>query len=333
VISRGALLRLAATGVAAVALRGSAARAGGSLRVRRNARTLTAEEWGRFVRAVHAMKDLPSLYDPSINAYDYYVRLHLGAYYDETMPAHMAAAFLPWHRQLVLMVEQDLRRTEPDVTIPYWDWTVDGGRDSYLWTDAFMGGEGDPADRWIVKTGPFRQGMWRLAFIDPASLDQDGTIFDLQRHFGVYVSGGEVQSTMPTADDIAAALAIPVYDVAPWDDMSDSARSFRNNLEGFRRRPDGSRLPAENHNRVHNWVGGAMSEGASPNDPVFWLHHSFIDLLWAEWQRRHGAVYLPASGARLGQNLRDPLWMLGGATAAMVLDHHALGYRYDRESA
>ncbi len=37
-----------------------------------------------------------------------------------------------------------------------------------------------------------------------------------------------------------------------------------------------------------------MVGGASVNDPVFWLHHAFIDLLWSRWQQRHpGARYLP----------------------------------------
>lgn len=38
-----------------------------------------------------------------------------------------------------------------------------------------------------------------------------------------------------------------------------------------------------------------MVGGASVNDPVFWLHHAFIDLQWSRWQARHrGARYLPA---------------------------------------
>lgn len=31
----------------------------------------------------------------------------------------------------------------------------------------------------------------------------------------------------------------------------------------------------------------------SPNDPVFWLHHAFLDKIWADWMARHGRVYLP----------------------------------------
>jgi tyrosinase len=38
-----------------------------------------------------------------------------------------------------------------------------------------------------------------------------------------------------------------------------------------------------------------MLGAASVNDPAFWLHHAYVDLLWTRWQRRHrGARYLPA---------------------------------------
>ena len=35
---------------------------------------------------------------------------------------------------------------------------------------------------------------------------------------------------------------------------------------------------------AHNAVGGDMAGAASPTDPLFWLHHAFIDKTWADWQ-------------------------------------------------
>lgn len=40
------------------------------------------------------------------------------------------------------------------------------------------------------------------------------------------------------------------------------------------------------HDGVHGAVGGIMGGGQSPYDPVFFLHHGFIDKLWAEWEDR-----------------------------------------------
>ena len=43
----------------------------------------------------------------------------------------------------------------------------------------------------------------------------------------------------------------------------------------------------------------------SVNDPVFWMHHAFVDLCWTRWQRRHRVHrYLPAEPPRIGDEQR-----------------------------
>jgi hypothetical protein len=109
------------------------------------------------------------------------------------------------------------------------------------------------------------------------------------------------------------------------------ATSFRNALEGW---IDSSEL----HNRVHVWVGGAMGPMTSPHDPVFFLHHCNVDRIWALWQQqRRDAPYLPVTGGPTGHNQHDPMWPWPWGsetrqiTPADMLDHAALGYRYDTE--
>lgn len=34
------------------------------------------------------------------------------------------------------------------------------------------------------------------------------------------------------------------------------------------------------HAKVHQFIGGDMSGFASPFDPIFWLHHAFVDKIW-----------------------------------------------------
>ena len=49
---------------------------------------------------------------------------------------------------------------------------------------------------------------------------------------------------------------------------------FQNNLE-------------QQHNSVHFWVGGNMDDlSTSPADPVFYLHHSFVDYIWEEFRTK-----------------------------------------------
>ena len=81
------------------------------------------------------------------------------------------------------------------------------------------------------------------------------------------------------------------------------------------------------HNPPHNWVGGVMASAASPGDPVFYLHHCWIDGLWVRWQHDHPAAPFVASGRGLGLN--DPLMEWPDRTPAQVLDYQSLGYSYD----
>lgn len=92
------------------------------------------------------------------------------------------------------------------------------------------------------------------------------------------------------------------------------------------------------HNPPHQWVGGEMASTTSPRDPAFYLHHCWIDMLWALWQRRHPkAPFVPSPDWGTGVNRRkwgvyDPLLAWPDRTPADVLDHrNQLGYRYDTE--
>ncbi|WP_432041321.1 tyrosinase family protein [Streptomyces cadmiisoli] len=246
--------------------------------VRKDASTLTTTERRRFVKALLEVK--------RSGEYEEFVRMHI-AYFradgeHRLRAAHMAPSFLPWHRRFLLELEEALRRVDASVTLPYWDWTRERTTTSSPWTADLLGGTGRRSDRQVT-TGPFahREGDWTLkeGVTDGAFLTRDlgrpGNPIDL-----------------PAGRDLEWALKEPVYDVAPWD--STVTRGFRNRMEGWGTgRGSASWL---NHNRVHRWVGGTMLGGASVNDPVFWLHHAFVDLQWDRWQRRHrGARYLPAT--------------------------------------
>jgi tyrosinase len=197
--------------------------------VRKNQSTLTSTERDNFINAI---KTLKTTYRPgsTLSIYDEFVQEHYDAF--SAGQAHGGPAFLAWHREFLLQFEHELQTVNPTVTIPYWDFTVDNSTSSSIWDKAFMGGDGDPNDNYVVKTGPFRQGQWTLAFDGP----------DLRRDFGGLVS------TLPTADDVAAAFDATYYDVYPFDTGSPIDQSFRNNIEGFNH-PSGE---AELHNRVHN---------------------------------------------------------------------------------
>ncbi|MFF3329453.1 tyrosinase family protein [Streptomyces sp. NPDC002888] len=256
--------------------------------VRKDAGTLTRVERRRFVKALLEVKRR--------GEYDAFVRTHLEYFSPDgergLRVAHMAPSFLPWHRRFLLDLERALRRVDSAVTLPYWDWTRDRTTTSVPWTADLLGGNGRRSDRQVM-TGPFahREGNWTInvGVTDEAFLTRD---LGHPRH----------PIDLPTKDELEQALKDPTYDVAPWD--STVTRGFRNKLEGWG--AGGGSTSWRNHNRVHRWVGGAMLSGASVNDPVFWLHHAFIDLQWYRWQHRHhGARYLPATPPGPGDEQHD----------------------------
>lgn len=273
------------------------------MRCRKNQSTLTSEEKARFVNAVLALK--------ADGTYDQFVADHMS----NMSNAHRGPAFLPWHRQFLDRFELELQRIDSRVTLPYWDWSIDNSPLSSIWGDDFMGGDGRASDGRVM-SGPFAYdaGNFPLLYDGP----------DLRRRFGASI----IATTLPTPADMANALAETVYDVAPYGSGSTLA-GFRNTLEGWRNGP-------QLHNRVHVWVGASMGLDSSPNDPVFFLHHCFVDKLWADWQALHPAAgYVPVSGASPGHNLNDDMepWASRGESVspAGTLDHHAMGYAYDTE--
>lgn len=232
--------------------------------------------------------------------------------------------------------ELALQAASPDanVTLPYWDWAadeaLDDSRSAQLWTDSYLGGDGDPSDADRVPDGPFKN--W-VALVYNAATDKlvPRSFPGLVRRLG---RDREGLPTLPSQVQVDSLSVETTYDIPPWSGASaiapNSGHSFRNRLEGWLRR-DGDPPSSRLHNRVHRWVGGDMLPGTSPNDPVFFLHHCNVDRLWVKWQA--DVAYAPVSDGPPGHNLNDVLQFLESTvtTPAATLDHHTMGYRYDTE--
>ncbi|WP_331234027.1 tyrosinase family protein [Natronorarus salvus] len=333
---------------------------------RKNVRELTRVEKEDFIRAVWALKES--------GEYAKYVRWHVEGVMNptlapgETVPpgtsganfrnsAHRGPAFLPWHREFLRRFEQDLQSEVPGVMLPYWDWTEDvelsdPASNTFGWSqdlEELIGGDGDPEDNDYVNTGPFAyrpsesdERSWTIIDHDINEIDEG-----LRRTLGRdrFFERTDVDPLLPSPGSVRGDSSNPgLLEIVPYDRSkrrepdpfqwnASSYPSFRNVLEGFRDEY-GDPTPAF-HNLVHIWVGGSMSDHTSPNDPVFFLHHCFVDKLWAQWQRKHPRKgYVPASGDDVppGHGLNDPMrpWNTPAdtVTPSNVLDHRSLGYRY-----
>src|SRR4051794_3258697 len=130
------------------------------------------------------------------NRYDDYVWMHNTVGFG----AHRGPAFGPWHREFLLQLEFDLQHVsgDPELTLPYWDWTTartpaDAG---WPFTNDFMGGFGNAGPgptTGYVTTGPFSNpATWRINIRRAGDAD-----VQLKRSRGV-----PAPADLPVRDDV-----------------------------------------------------------------------------------------------------------------------------------
>jgi tyrosinase len=311
--------------------------------VRKNVYNLTDPEWAKLVTAIKGLKN-SGRYDSVYVLGHHNVINHLTPPPDggpfERNGAHKGPSFLPWHREFLRRYEQDLQAqvSDPNLGLPYWDWATDGAlsdpTNAPIFGPTRMGGSGAP-----VATGDFTVAKgWKVKHLEVGGglVPQDrGLNRDL---------ANTAAPTLPKQAHVDAALAIATYDNDPWDRRA-SVTGFRNTLEGWLT-VTGDAAPSL-HNRVHVFIGGDMGPATSPNDPIFFLHHCFVDKIWADWQAMHPtSEYLPkvAAATLLGHRWDDPMFPWNDLTKPTpeapdivrvrdVWDHRALGYTYDNTPA
>ena len=297
---------------------------------RKNVNSLTTQEKADFITAIKALK--------ANGKYNAYVAEHQAAMLNPTPAggnpstrnsAHRGPAFLPWHREFINRFELDLQAEVAGVSLPYWDWATDASladpATAPVWADDLMGGNGSGAGN-FVRSGPF-------AF-DPNSLNNEWIIADengVPTGAGLVRTFGSQITTMSNQADIDEIQQISIYDS---DDFNVFSTGYRGSNEGWL--TVNGDTPPNIHNRVHVWIGGSMLPGTSPNDPIFFLHHCFVDKLWADWQTLHPTVpYVPndtASADFNGHRLNDTLFPWN-TRVSDTLDHRAMGYLYDTDAA
>ncbi|KAJ3125907.1 hypothetical protein HK098_008100 [Nowakowskiella sp. JEL0407] len=217
--------------------------------VRKEWRLLTADEKERYFNATLTLFNSPSLMDQD-NFHSDLVKTHA----DIGSETHMTNFFLPWHRYFVYMFEKRLQMIDPEITLPYFDWTMDSQNVSHsiVWQD--FGGGGDESydipreAKGCIYRGPYAEMSCELPSRDCIKRQQ-------------------VPGILPSLD-------LYCHLTLAYDDY----QSFRERMEVA-------------HNMVHAEFGGtyrgSMAYFYSPNDPIFYVHHAQIDRLWSMWQDRH----------------------------------------------
>ena len=309
------------------------------MRVRKNILALTDPERDQFFEAVLKLK--AEMVNPGVPAadristYDLYSAYHQ-AIFSVTTPVsggtavinggHGGPAFGPWHRELLLRFELDLQRMVPGVMLPYWDWTDHTGTENEIFSDAYFGPDGGVGG--VVESGyfafdapdtgsnPTPKPTWWPTIDSPGDPDHGADLpgWRISQHLD---EGWGTALRRYLGNDEAGASPDPFAGLATRPQVASlmTSGSFENGGAGFR-----FRIEVSNpfHNYVHRWISGHMETGASPNEPLFFLHHCNIDRLWAMWQLDgHAGVsgYPPGSAFSYGHNLTDRMWPWVGSTA------------------
>ncbi|KAK0391997.1 hypothetical protein NLU13_1495 [Sarocladium strictum] len=182
---------------------------------------------------------------------------------------HTTGQFLPYHRYFLHVHEQLLSECGYDGVLPYWDETQDAGafsKSSIFDPELGFGGSGSGAAN-CLPNGPF---VNLTVNIGPGFTTEPRCV---NRRITDFLSA---QCGQPYVD---AALDHPDYLTA---------------LDGIYTGP-----------HLYGHMALAMMDGdsiTSPGDPLFIMHHGFVDKMWADWQSRDAARLTEIAGL----NAQDP---------------------------
>ncbi|XP_023121961.2 tyrosinase-like [Amphiprion ocellaris] len=253
-----------------------------------------------------------------VSVYDVFVWMHYyvsrnallggpGNVWTDVDFAHWAPAFLPWHRVYLLHWEHEIRKLTGDMsfTIPYWDWRDAQACD--VCTDDLMG-DRNPQDPSLLSPGSVFSS-WRVLCSQADNYNIRGVLCDATDEGPVRRNPGNhnrnLVERLPTSAEVDFTLSLTNYDTGAMDRTANM--SFRNTLEGFGDPQTGlgssSRLGM--HAALHVFMNGSMSSvQGSANDPIFLLHHAFVDSIYEQWLRRYtpSPSQYPESNAPIGHN-------------------------------
>ncbi|WP_159015798.1 tyrosinase family protein [Cognatiluteimonas profundi] len=130
-----------------------------------------------------------------------------------------------------------------------------------------------------------------------------------------------------------ANSGLPIQQGQPGDpmDISDAllktTYSNVNSVQGFCRAIDSGI-----HGRIHVLVGNGDGMGTVPyacNDPLFWVHHSNIDRMWASWNRTGGKNPTTAPWASASFVFADVKGVRATRKLSSAFNAANMGYTYD----
>ncbi|KAH0609722.1 uncharacterized protein H6S33_012268 [Morchella sextelata] len=255
--------------------------------LRKEWRTLSDQEKSDYITAVKCLQELPAVstnaVPGAVSRYDDFVGLHVR----DANTIHFVGHTLPWHRYFVAEYERAMIN-ECNYTggQPYWDFTLDSAREEdFLASPIF-----DPGPLGFGGNGP-----WIAESIDPfppapgrtgGGCVQDGPFKDLVVRLG-------------PRENIQSNPRCLTRDFSPWIATTFlSAQLVKDTLDQttfgwFDVKAQGKiqnvytyRYHGGGHLAIGGELGTLADVWSSAGDPLFYLHHTNMDRLWWEWQKK-----------------------------------------------
>jgi tyrosinase len=285
-----------------------------NIEVRKDWGEMSGDERIAYTDAVNCIMKQPSNLDPTLypgatNKFEDYAAIHIA----RSLNIHVSGFFLTWHRLYLQLWYHDLQETCGYTgAMPYWNWPATAGN---LQTSSVF--DGSPTsmsgDGLANNTGPIGLGPnFTIPHGTGGGCVTTGPFANYQTTFapidiGVALSGGPlppnafnynpscltrdlnsfVANTWTTQAEVDAAVALP--DIA----------SFQASLNG--------NVTADNlglHLGAHFTVGGIASNlFTSPQDPIWYLLHAYMDKVYVDWQTANPGAAFGVSGTETFSNV------------------------------
>ncbi|KAK0042168.1 tyrosinase-like protein tyr-1, partial [Biomphalaria pfeifferi] len=189
------------------------------------------------------------------NRYDAIAGIHTASI---SGTAHGGPGFLGWHRIFLFIYERALRQVDPRICLPYWDSTLESDLNNPL-ESLIWSAEYFGTARGPVRRGPFAN--WRLP---------NGT--QLIRNVGV------------DGDLLNNQIINGILSRRRYEEVTSAAES-------------GQQYSIElQHGTVHMFVGGMMANlNTAAYDPIFYMHHAFIDYIFEKFRDRLRSLQIDPS--------------------------------------
>ncbi|KAE8220507.1 hypothetical protein CF319_g5975 [Tilletia indica] len=282
-------------------------------------RTLTEEQRQKWIDATWCLTSRPSIFAGTetnldgkhTSLFDDFSLVHTKLFYK----IHYLSAFLPWHRWYVYAREMAMSDCGFDGPFPYWDWSIDADTGNVqaspmLSNDFGIGGNGSYPNGTLT-SGPF--AYLPVSYTsDP--VNQSVPVYEphyLRRAFGTATAPN---TTFPMFEEGFNTSAVRRVLTTSGSNFS----TFSTLLEGLQRRLD--IVGAGPHSAIHLAIGADAVQPHSPNEPLFFLHHTNIDRIWWFWQNSDTTGRgLPSQIVNFS-DLSSRFWAYSGNTVEYAID-------------